>query len=436
MDKRSKYLESTARSLIDAAGRGVLVKKKGIPVQAQIVNGPRAGAVNLHCGIHAKSILKALDSATVRQFISWPFTGNPIAYMPADSRAVRIEAGWPPDLAERDIKLNDIGTRPRKPGAWITGKNETGTTIVVGLDDSKPGYLIGGETGSGKTFSFRSTIAQLSGVAWGKPNNTRLVLIDGKFGEGLNPVSRLPGVVGPLALDEDNANAALRWAHSQMVYRYENGFPELSQDEKEAQGRIIVAIDEVQTFSKNDEFTETLRNLVNQGRAAWVHILVGTQHPTVDILNDSALKAGLVGRIGLRTTSYKASEVIFGGPQPRADYLQDGGDSYVLVPSSIQRVQWAYIPNDKLAAMNCSEPAMSSWPDYDSTQDPGRFSGEELAVALLHAWHNGGRETLKNNLSKVLDINPPGSPRAGAMLEIARTQAKMIKRLGFKIVRG
>lgn len=434
MDQRHDALAQMQIHLVKLISTGRLTKGQRIAVHSSgTVCGPRAGAVEVECGLQSSQLLSALDEATVRQLVPWKFSGTPVAYIPPGSRAVRVEAGWPTDMADSDIHLFSLGTHPRGGGQYIVGKNEEGRTVVCGFDHDKPTALMGGEPGSGKTLALRSIAAQVSGAAWGVSTATRLVLIDGKFGEGLGAVSRLPGVAGPLAVSLPDATKALAWTHAQMAERYDEDFPNWDLGKQERAGRIICIVDEVQSFSSDATFTELLRKLTSQGRAAWVNVLIATHHPTVAVLNDSVLKHTSVGRIGLRVTSYKASEAVFGGPTPRADYLQGKGDSYVATPSAVQRVQWAYLTQPELARMSGAEPELSDWPDWDGNLNQDRrFTGAEIGAAMAHAEAGGGRDTLKRFLAEQ-GLAAPGSGRAGELLKVGKEAVAKLKELGYNL---
>ncbi len=419
-DKRTKLLERWAGSLIQAAATGALTGGKVISIlSVETVRGPRAGALEIHAGLDSGKLLQVLsvnDYALHRQFVPWRFAGEPSVYLV--SRYVRLEAAWPDELAERDIKLADIAQHPKDGGRWIAGKNETGATVTLGLSDRVPHYLIGGWTGSGKTWAIRSTLAQLSRDA-----ENRLVLVDAKWGDGLGCLGHLPRLVGPVATDIEGARAALSWAVAEMRRRYETG---------NKPGRIIVAIDEIQELTGkagDAAATEMIRRLVVQGRGARVHCIIGTQHPTLSAFSDPAIKRNLTGRVALRTEDYKASEVVVGGPSPRADRLLGAGDCYCLTPSATHRAQLAYIPQAELEAMNTGKPELDAWPDFDPKaagtlpdEDTARweYSGEELAVALVQAHLGNGRPLLVKALDAA-GLGKPGSVRAARLLDLGRS---------------
>ncbi len=434
-DKRVKLLERWAGSLVQAAMSGALASGKPISILSiETIRGPRAGALEIHAGLDSGKLLQTLsanDFAIHRQFVPWRFEGQPSVYLV--SRYVRLEAAWPDDMAERDIKLSDIAQHPKDGGRWIAGKNETGATVTLGLSDKVPHYLIGGWTGSGKTWAMRSALAQLSRDA-----ENRLVLVDAKWGDGLGCLGHLPGLVGPVATDIESARAALSWAVREMRWRYEAG------NSAARQGRLIVAIDEIQELTGkagDASATEMIRRLVAQGRGARVHCIIGTQHPTMDAFSEPAIKRNLTGRIALRTEDYKASEVVVGGPTPRADRLLGAGDSYCLTPSATHRAQLVYIPQTELDKMGTGNPTLDAWPEFDPeaagtllAEDTVRweYSGAELAVALVQAHLGSGRPTLLKAL-ETAGLGKPGKDRAVRLLQLGRDANSWLAENGWQL---
>ena len=409
---RARLLADWARYLQGAARQGTLTGKP-IRLRSVGIAGPRAGALELYAGEHAVKVLRALaasDAALLRQFIPWSFPGEPACYM--SGRYIRIEAGWPEDLAETMIRLGDLSKNPERGGRWVAGKNETGATVVMGLNDRTPHYLVSGATGSGKSVALRSAVLQLSG----DPDN-RLVLCDGKYGEGLGNLAHLPGVVGPVATDGPAARAALAWTCAQMRQRYTEG----------ATGRLVLVVDEFQEWAEEQAITDLLRKLAAQGRAAGVHCLLATQHPTISAFGDPATRRNLSGKLALRVSDPDASRVAVGGATPRADYLLGAGDAYAVGPGAVHRIQAAYVDNADFDAVGAGQWDFETWEeDAESIgQDlpaagraPG-FGAGELAGALIAAVEGMGRPALVRWLESV-DLGRPGSDRAARLLALGR----------------
>jgi FtsK/SpoIIIE family len=418
-DNRLTLLNKWAQDICNAAQVGALDNGKAITIHSvETVRGPRAGALEIHAGMDTGRLLAVLsrgDFSLHRQFVPWHFGGEPSVYL--TSRYVRLEAAWPDDLAEKNITLESIGQYPKGGGRWIAGKNEVGATVTLGVSDTVPHYLFGGWTGSGKTWALRSALAQLS-----RDPSNRLVLVDGKFGDGLGCLGHLPGLAGPVAIDTESARGALSWAVRELRRRYE---------QHDRRGRVIVCIDEIQEFtgrSGDALVTEFVRKLATQGRGAGVYLFVGTQHPVGDVFSDSTIRRNLPGRVALRTENAKASEVVIGGATPRADRLLGAGDSYIVTPSATRRAQLAYIPPADLEKMNTSQPTMTTWPEPDPeaagslpAEDAARweYSGPELAVSLVNAHEGKGRPALIKAL-EAAQMGRPGKERAVRLLGLGR----------------
>ena len=415
-DPRIVLLQRWAVSITQAASAGAFGGRALTLRSVEAIRGPRAGALEIDAGIEAARLLRILsagDCATMRQFVPWYFEGEPGAFM--SGRFVRLEAGWPPDLAETDIPLGSLARNPKGGGRWAAGKNETSATITLGLDEGNPHFLFAGQTGSGKTWAMRSALVQLAQ----DPEN-RLILIDAKWGDGLGTLAGLPGLVGPVATDLETAKAALSWAAREMRKRYEAGGHS---------GRVIVAIDEVQELQSDAGAVELLRRLVALGRGAGVHCMVGTQHPTKDALGDATIKRNLTGRLALRVEDGVASNVVIGAPAPRADYLLGRGDAYAVVPGRVQRLQVAYIPKATLETFRArGKYTLEVWPPFDpeaaGTLRPGdEPSGSDAPAeigAALEAAHQGrGRPWLRDRIREATG-HKPGNEKAGRLLRLGR----------------
>jgi len=388
--RRVALLAQWGHYVVDAARSGALTGRHCPISRVETIAGPRAGALEIFAGLEAGRLLKALsrnDCAVLRQFIPWSFPGSPQIFMAG--RYLRLEAGWRDDMAESLIRLGELGEHPHGGGRWVAGKSETGATVIPGLNDRTPHFLISGQTGSGKSVALRSAVLQLSADS----DNT-LVLVDGKAGESLRAVERLPGVVGPVAVDGPGVRAALGWAVTQMRQRYEAEYHN---------GRLVVIFDEFQEMAGDVVVADLLRKLAAQGRAAGVHLLAATQHPTVGAFGDASTRRNLVGKVALRVDDADASGVAVGGNTPRADYLLGAGDSYTISPSACHRVQLVYVDEQEITAGENGGTSwrFSTWPEFRG-EDVGQelpskrrsITGDEMGIALVVAANGEGRPAM------------------------------------------
>jgi hypothetical protein len=426
-DQRHTLLTQFAGALDTAAKRGALTGDPNKPISIKeigVIAGPRAGALEISAGLDAGRLLRVLqadDGAIVRQFIPWAFPLAPAVYL--SGQYVRIEAGWPDELAERAIKVTDLNRRPHGSGRWLAGVNELGRTVTMGLSDNAPHFLIAGTTGSGKSVALRSMITQLG------RGGDQLILIDGKYGEGLRGLDHLPNVIGPLAIDLDAARGALAWATGEMQRRYEQA--------DQTSARIVVVIDEVQEFSSDPAVVEMIRRVAAQGRAARVSIVLATQHPTIEAFGDATVKRNVTGRIALRVSDAKASEVAIGQSTPRADWLLGAGDAFACVPGAIQRVQIAYMERREIERALTAMPKISEWPVFVAEALPNptnaaTYTGAELAVSLVNAHNGSGRPALVKALDDA-GLGKPGSVRAERLLKLGREQLEALRADGWSL---
>jgi len=425
MDK-TELLINWANRIIDAAGKGLLDKQPIVIRRAEWIAGPRAGAIELHAGLDAARLLRRLtqsDCAILRQFVPWDFLGEPSAFMAG--RAVRLEAGWPKDLAQTDIKLSSLGQHPHG-GNWILGQNEQGQTCIAGLNqDHTPHWLLAGATGSGKTVALRSCICQLAGR-----EDNQLVVVDGKRG-ALFPNLRVQGMVGPMARSPEDWRAALVWSTQR---RYAEGLL----DSKIP--RLVVIIDEVQEVISDPTSAEALRRLVTLGRDARVHCVIATQHPVVRSLGGPTILRNLVGRMALRVIDAKASEVALGRPSPRADRLLGCGDALAATPGAIHRVQVAYAVDADFARQT-GDPILDAWPTVEAedlgTAPVGRPSpwpeAPEMAQALVAGVEDRGRPWLQRVLREMTG-RAPGSGRADQLLALCRETLDELSKSGWQVI--
>ena len=411
---KQQYLASWAEYLLGAAHQGTFTRGKPLTLQIRGIAGPRAGALELFAGIQAPQVLASLEkksAAALRQFVPWEFSGAPSAFM--RGRYVRVEAGWSDKLAETMVRLSDLCQRPRLDGRWVVGKNEMGATVVAGLNDKTPHYLLSGASGSGKTVALRNAVLQLS-----RDPDNQILLVDGKMGEGLGSLATLPGVVGPVAVDGPSARSALTWAAGEMRTRYEA----LGQGGN-GHGRLVVVIDEFQEWAGDQPFVDLLRKLAAQGRAAHVHLLAATQHPTVDAFGNPATRRNLSGKLALRVGDPDASRVAVGGKVPRADYLLGAGDAYAIGAGACHRVQGAYVDEGDLDARGEWQIEEWEYPDAEAIgQDiyNGRpFDGPELGAALVAAVEDEGRVLFQRRLEEA-GLPKRGNDQSMRLLALAR----------------
>ena len=419
---RGALLREWGGYVAQAAITGQLIGRPcSIRGDIRAIVGPRAGALELSAGLDTGALLRAFsrdDCANLRMFIPWDFAGEPQAYM--SGRYLILEAGWPDELAEKMIRLQELSQHPADDGHWIAGLNEYGATIRPGLDDRTPNFLFSGVPGAGKSVAVQGALLQLAQ----DPDN-KIVLLDGKWGESLKKLEHLPGVVGPCAIEIMQMRAALALVVEQMKQRYLNGHD----------GRLIIAFDEFQEATNDKAISAMLCKLARQGRAAHVHCMLATQRPAVDAFGDPSTRRAFSGKVALRVEDFETSRVACGGATPRADHLLGAGDSYNLAPGACHRVQIVYVDHREMDKVQPGTWLLNEWPTFDAEtlgQDlPERgwsYSGQELAASIVAAAEGEGRPAMVKRLDKA-----PGAERAIRLLNLGRETNTAIEAQGYAV---
>ena len=442
--KRDELLKTWAHVIWTNAQRGKL-DSGGKPIQiakARIIAGPRAGVVRFQCAdLDGGRLYRALgrnECAALAE--QCPFDpARDIVSVEMCGRWVQCEAGWPSGLAVTKIPLSTLSDKPGGKGRWVVGQSEKGNTVIAGFNDGTAMFLLAGATGSGKSVALRSAILQLSA----DPTN-KIILCDGKRGESLKPLERLPGVVGPCAVDLPAIRGALSWTVKEMLRRYDSG---------DRQSRLIMVFDEFQTATDDKAVIKMLHIITSQGRGAWVNAAMATQHPDLACFGDPKTRRNLTGKIALRVEDPDASRVAVGAANPRADFLLGAGDCYCLGPGRRHRAQGAYTDDTDIArVMERANGRAGQWDvtDWEPLYDPDvmgqsgpadsgngggvsfEVSGPELAVSLAAAVENAGRPTLKRMMEQA-GLGKPGSSRAQKLLDLGRDAFVWLDANGYAI---
>lgn len=232
----------------------------------------------------------------------------------------------------------------------------------VFLDISKmPHLLIAGATGMGKSVCINSIIVSLLYKA--TPDEVKLILIDPKKVE-LNIYNGLPHLLVPVVSDPKKAAGSLNWAVTEMERRFElieeegvrniANYNEITKDDpdKEFLPQIVIIIDELADLMMTapDDVENSVCRLAQKARAAGMHLIIGTQRPSVDVIT-GLIKANVPSRIAFTVASQTDSRVVL--DMAGAEKLIGRGDMlYAPVGSSKPiRVQGAFVSEQEVEAV-------------------------------------------------------------------------------------
>jgi DNA segregation ATPase FtsK/SpoIIIE, S-DNA-T family len=215
-----------------------------------------------------------------------------------------------------------------------------------------PHLLVAGTAGSGKSEWMRTALAAL--LLRNTPASLQLVLIDPKRSafnglEGspylyqgwgvLHPLDHSIAEVLDVLIDEMNSRNLLfkqQGVDDLAAYLSKTGNP---------LARIFLFCDEyfdlIADKKSRSEIEIRVARLGSKGRSSGIHLVIATQYPKADVVT-GILKANLSGRVCLRMTDGKQSQVVLG--QSGAEQLLGQGDLLFQDIGEPKRLQAAYLP--------------------------------------------------------------------------------------------
>ena len=241
--------------------------------------------------------------------------------------------------------------------AVCLGADVSGKPVVFDIE-KMPHLLVAGATGMGKSVCINCLVMSLLYKA--RPDEVKLIMVDPKKVE-FTMYRDIPHLYCPIVSDPKKAAGALASAVAEMERRFSlieevgvrniTGYNEITKDdpEKEYLPRIVIIIDELADLMMTapDDVETCICRLAQKARAAGIHIIIGTQRPSVDVVT-GLIKANIPSRIAFTVSSQVDSRTIIdvGG----AEKLIGRGDMlYAPVGAAKpQRVQGAFVADGEV----------------------------------------------------------------------------------------
>ncbi len=420
-------LQTTAKKLVDTL--------TSFKVRTRIVNVSRGPTITRYElapeeGIRVRAIANlvddiALNLATTGVRIEAPIPGK---------SAVGIEV---PNRVVATVHLRELlsAEKFRESKSRITvalGMDVAGEPIFVDIA-KMPHLLIAGATGMGKSVCINSMIVSL--LYKSTPEEVKLILVDPKKVE-LNVYNGLPQLLIPVVSDPKKAAGALNWAVTEMERRFElieemgvrdlKGYNEAVKDDesREKLPQIVIIIDELADLMMTapDDVEESICRLAQKARAAGMHIIIGTQRPSVDVIT-GLIKANVPSRIAFTVASQMDSRVII--DMVGAEKLIGRGDMlYAPVGASKPaRVQGAFVSEDEVAAV-CD---FIKRQDYGVSYDDAVLNSIEEAAAQCGA-KKGARLSNEDGEEGDDEYDPMLKPAIELAVESGKISTSLIQR--------
>ncbi len=220
-----------------------------------------------------------------------------------------------------------------------------------------PHLLVAGATGMGKSVCINSIITSILYKA--TPDEVKLIMIDPKKVE-FSIYAGIPHLLVPVVSDPKKAAGALSWSVNEMERRYSlmeqsgvrnikgyNRYVEETGD-GEPLPKIIIIIDELADLmsTARDTVETSIQRIAAKARAAGIHLLIGTQRPSVDVITGT-IKNNIASRIAFHVTSQVDSRTIL--DMTGAEKLLAHGDM-LYAPAGVQalRVQGAFVDEKEI----------------------------------------------------------------------------------------
>ena len=349
------------RSALDRNGRKLVETLRSFHVEVDIVNisqGPTITRYELvpKAGVRVRQIANLLEDISLA----------------LETQGIRIEAPIPgkaavgievPNKESAVVNLRELIDTDQFRNAksilnCCLGKNVSGEPIF--LDIAKmPHLLIAGATGMGKSVCINSLIISL--LYHATPEEVKLILIDPKKVE-LGVYNKLPHLLVPVVTNPKKAAGSLAWAVAEMERRFMLfetvgtrdifGYDKLIKEDPtlEPLPRIVIIIDELADLMMTApvDVEASVCRLAQLARAAGMHLILGTQRPSVDVIT-GLIKANIPSRIAFTVASSRDSMTIIdtGG----AEKLIGRGDMLFNPVGAMKpiRVQGSFVSDTEVA---------------------------------------------------------------------------------------
>ena len=271
---------------------------------------------------------------------------------------VEIPNKHPTTVMLRDLLETEEFKNESSKTFSCVGKDVTGNP-VFGDMSKMPHILIAGATGMGKSVCINSILISILYKA--RPDEVKFIMIDPKTVE-FTMYNGIPHLLVPVVTDVKQAAGALMWAIDEMNRRYElmakhevrklDSYNDLVRENPslgEPLPKIIIVIDELNDLMQQvrKPVEGLITNITQKARAAGIHMIIGTQRPSVDVIT-GVIKANVPSRISCKVTSFNDSKTIL--DQAGAEKLLDKGDMlYAPVgkPKPV-RVQGAFVSDGEV----------------------------------------------------------------------------------------
>ncbi len=221
-----------------------------------------------------------------------------------------------------------------------------------------PHLILAGSTGSGKSMMLHGAIHSM--LAMADDVGIKLALVDPKLVE-FDRYSESKSLLYPVINDADLAIEMLQDLRLEMNERFRVFQKHKCRDILEYRSRIkkipyiVLVIDELADLIKIKGFEKLLCELAQKSRAAGIHIIAATQHPSSKVLT-AEIKANFPSKISCKVSTRVHSQVVL--ERAGAEHLLGKGDAILIDESgATHRFKGCYVPNKPVAKVSKPTPS-------------------------------------------------------------------------------
>ncbi len=309
-------------------------------------------------GVRVRSIANLVDDialslATSGVRIEAPIPGKPAVGIEVPNRKRAT-------VFLRDLIDNSQFTDAKSKLTASLGMDVGGNPIYFDIT-KMPHMIIAGATGMGKSVCINSIIISILYKA--RPEDVKLILIDPKKVE-FNLYKDIPHLYAPIVSEPKKAAGALASAVAEMERRFElieevgvrdiTSYNAATENDpyKEHMPHMVIIIDELADLMMTapDDVEASICRLAQKARAAGIHIIIGTQRPSVDVIT-GLIKANIPSRIACTVASQVDSRTII--DIAGAEKLIGRGDMLFAPVGAAKplRVQGAFVTENEVESI-------------------------------------------------------------------------------------
>lgn len=288
-----------------------------------------------------KDLTLALHAKSIR--IQAPIPGEWVVWIEVPNE--KREMVW-----LREIIDSKEFNNPKLKLPFSLWKDVSGDLVVWDLT-KMPHLLVAWQTASWKSVWMNGFLISL--LYKYSPTDLKFIMIDPKMVE-LSVYNWVPHLLTPVITNPDKASNALKWCVAEMLRRYDLQREVVARNVEEYNDKvdkdkrlpyIVIVIDELADLMMSwnkKEVENSIARIAQMARAVWMHLIVATQRPSVDVIT-GLIKANIPSRIAFTVASQIDSRTVI--DKGWAEDLLWMWDMlyYPTWASGPQRIQWVFV---------------------------------------------------------------------------------------------